>query len=215
MTSAPHIIETALLLLVAYVVGCVIGDLARRLTMVRAAAPAALQPASATTEPPSDTKEPEPVPVALVELPHQPPLAAPELPEEVPAVAAALPDEIPAVAAEPPEEVPVAVAEPAPVAVIPLPAPPIAEPGDLVGLAEPRNGAKNNLKEIKGIGPKIESRLNDLGVFHFDQIAAWDQTTITLVETQLGFKGRVGRENWVAQSKAKLGAEQESRRKTA
>jgi NADH-quinone oxidoreductase subunit E len=130
-------------------------------------------------------------------------------------MAAALPDEIPAVAAEPPEEVPVTVAEPAPVAAIPAAAPPIAERGELVGLAEPRNGVKNNLKQIKGIGPRIESRLNDLGVFHFDQIAAWDQTTITLVETHLGFKGRVGRENWVAQSKAKLRAEQDSPRKTA
>ena len=40
-------------------------------------------------------------------------------------------------------------------------------------LAQPRNGQANDLKKIKGVGPKLETILNTLGVFHFDQIMAW------------------------------------------
>jgi len=71
-----------------------------------------------------------------------------------------------------------------------------------VGLSEPRNGQKDDLKRIKGIGPKIEATLNELGIFHFDQIAEWSPASIDWVNGFLSFKGRVQRENWLEQSKA-------------
>ena len=67
-------------------------------------------------------------------------------------------------------------------------------------LSAPRAGGRDNLKLIKGIGPRIEKGLNDLGVFHFDQIAAWDRKTVLWVENHFSFPGRIGREKWIAQA---------------
>ncbi|MCH2096024.1 MAG: hypothetical protein MK160_13030 [Rhodobacteraceae bacterium] len=68
-------------------------------------------------------------------------------------------------------------------------------------LAEARDGMPDDLKQIKGIGPKLESLCNRLGFFHFDQIAAWTEDEVAWVDQNLeGFKGRVTRDNWVAQA---------------
>lgn len=65
-----------------------------------------------------------------------------------------------------------------------------------------RGGKADNLKEIKGIGPKLEKLCNTLGFFHFDQIAAWSGDEVAWVDQNLeGFKGRVTRDKWVEQAK--------------
>ncbi|HHD78899.1 MAG TPA: hypothetical protein ENK90_03435 [Epsilonproteobacteria bacterium] len=69
-------------------------------------------------------------------------------------------------------------------------------------LTAPRNGQKDNLTRIKGVGVKIEQSLNDIGIYHFDQIAAWDAENITWADSTLGFPGRAEREQWVSQAKA-------------
>jgi NADH-quinone oxidoreductase subunit E len=74
------------------------------------------------------------------------------------------------------------------------------------GLSAPRGGKKDDLKQIKGIGPKIEDTLNGLGIFHFDQIAVWDRKTIDWVDSYLSFKGRIDREEWVSQAKELSGS---------
>jgi len=49
----------------------------------------------------------------------------------------------------------------------------------------------------------LETILNTLGVFHFDQIMAWGRDDIAWMDENLnGFKGRVSRDDWVAQAKA-------------
>ncbi len=68
-------------------------------------------------------------------------------------------------------------------------------------LAKPRKGEADDLKTISGIGPKIEALLNGLGVFHFDQIAAWTPENTAWVDAQLKFKGRIEREDWIAQAR--------------
>lgn len=69
-------------------------------------------------------------------------------------------------------------------------------------LDAPRNGQPDNLKEIKGIGPKLEETCHSLGVYHFDQIAAWSDQEVAWVDANLqGFKGRVSRDEWRAQAK--------------
>ncbi|MDH3581504.1 MAG: NADH-ubiquinone dehydrogenase, partial [Hyphomicrobiales bacterium] len=55
-------------------------------------------------------------------------------------------------------------------------------------------------KKINGVGPRIEKLLNELGIFHYDQIAAWNENHISWVDDYLSFKGRIGRDNWVAQA---------------
>ncbi|SOC03035.1 NADH-quinone oxidoreductase subunit E [Stappia indica] len=64
-----------------------------------------------------------------------------------------------------------------------------------------RGGKADDLKRIKGVGPKIEGILNELGVYHFDQIASWTDENKAWVDTRLKFKGRIDREDWIAQAK--------------
>ncbi|MCH2164651.1 MAG: NADH-quinone oxidoreductase subunit NuoE [Marinovum sp.] len=66
----------------------------------------------------------------------------------------------------------------------------------------PRGGQADDLKQIKGIGPKLETLCNSLGFYHFDQIAAWTEQEAAWVDQNLtGFKGRVTRDGWVSQAK--------------
>lgn len=69
-------------------------------------------------------------------------------------------------------------------------------------LTAPRDGGADDLKRIKGIGPKLEILCNQLGFYHFDQIANWSADEVAWVNANLaGFKGRVTRDDWVAQAK--------------
>ncbi|XUM21907.1 cell envelope biogenesis protein TolA [Bradyrhizobium oligotrophicum S58] len=62
-------------------------------------------------------------------------------------------------------------------------------------------GAADDLKLIKGIGPKNERILNDIGVHHFSQIAAWSPDHASWVGHHMAFPGRIEREHWIAQAK--------------
>ncbi|HHL20933.1 MAG TPA: NADH-quinone oxidoreductase subunit NuoE [Aliiroseovarius sp.] len=65
-----------------------------------------------------------------------------------------------------------------------------------------REGGADDLKMIKGVGPKLEKLLNKLGFFHFDQIAEWTADEVAWVDENLeGFKGRVSRDKWVEQAR--------------
>lgn len=69
-------------------------------------------------------------------------------------------------------------------------------------LTQAREGGADDLKRIKGIGPKLEKLCNELGFYHFDQIAGWSADEVAWVNANLaGFKGRVSRDNWVEQAK--------------
>ncbi|MEL7402777.1 MAG: NADH:ubiquinone oxidoreductase [Pseudomonadota bacterium] len=116
---------------------------------------------------------------------------------------------VPAPAPAPaPEPEPVALAEPDP-APEPEPEPEVVvqpvSPGEESkpqGLDGPRDGGADDLKQIKGVGPKLEKMLNSMGFYHFDQIAGWSATEVAWVDENLqGFKGRVTRDNWIDQSK--------------
>ncbi len=112
--------------------------------------------------------------------------------------------------------------EAAPVAVIPHPAPaakpaaapeksapvksapaksaPVAKDGRPETLAAPRGGKADDLKQLKGVGPALEKKLNGLGIYHLDQIAGWDEKEIDWVDDQLSFKGRIARDEWTKQA---------------
>jgi len=69
-------------------------------------------------------------------------------------------------------------------------------------LTEARGGQADDLKKIKGVGPKLEKELNAAGVYHFDQIAGWSAEEVAWADQHLvSFKGRVSRDNWVDQAK--------------
>lgn len=85
-------------------------------------------------------------------------------------------------------------------------APAAAEPGEEgtqpEALSGAREGGPDNLKEIKGVGPKLESLLHDLGIYHFDQIAGWSAAEVAWMDSNLkGFRGRVSRDDWIGQAK--------------
>ncbi len=68
-------------------------------------------------------------------------------------------------------------------------------------LAAPRGNRPDNLTRIKGIGSVNEKKLNEHGIFHFDQIAEWKKADVTAAEAYLAFDGRIAREEWVKQAR--------------
>jgi predicted flap endonuclease-1-like 5' DNA nuclease len=120
-------------------------------------------------------------------------------------------------AAEPPVAAPVVAAPVAaaaapvasPAAPMPLfaaaPVTPVAAPVAAVALTAlglpAAVGAPDDLLQLKGVGPKLNTLLITLGVRRFDQIAAWGAAQIATVDDHLGsFRGRVVRDNWVEQA---------------
>lgn len=95
-----------------------------------------------------------------------------------------------------PAEAPLATSSEATEAV----APSTDEP--VLGLLSAPLGEADDLKQIKGIGPKLEQRLNESGVYHYHQIAAWDARAVDAMNTKLGFGGRIERERWVSQAQS-------------
>jgi predicted flap endonuclease-1-like 5' DNA nuclease len=69
-----------------------------------------------------------------------------------------------------------------------------------LGLVAPRGGKADDLKLIKGIGKQNEERLHALGVWHFDQIAAWSAENVKWIGSYLAFPGRIDREHWIEQA---------------
>ncbi len=62
--------------------------------------------------------------------------------------------------------------------------------------------AKDDLKLIKGIGPVMEQRLNELGVTTFRQLAGFTEHDIDRVSTAIAaFPGRIEREGWVGKAR--------------
>jgi NADH-quinone oxidoreductase subunit E len=61
-----------------------------------------------------------------------------------------------------------------------------------------------DLKRISGIGPKLEGVLKDMGVTSLAQVAAWNEADIARFDKELGFEGRISRDDWVGQAKALL-----------
>ncbi len=79
---------------------------------------------------------------------------------------------------------------------------PVTKDGKPELLKKARKGGPDDLKMIKGVGPKMEGLLHKLGVFHFDQVASWRKKEVEWVDENLeGFKGRVSRDEWVKQAK--------------
>ena len=64
------------------------------------------------------------------------------------------------------------------------------------------SGEGDNLLRMKGIGPKLNQQLLDLGVTHYAQIASWTDADIAAIDAKLGnFRGRPVRDQWVDQAK--------------
>ena len=71
-------------------------------------------------------------------------------------------------------------------------------------LSQPRDGGKDNLTQIKGIGPKLEEKLNAVGIYHFEQIANWSESNMIWLEAHTLFASRTKKELWIVESKSFL-----------
>ena len=77
---------------------------------------------------------------------------------------------------------------------------PVVTPMRPVGLSKPRGGVPDNLTRIRGIGQRNEEVLNNLGIFHFSQIAAWTPGEALWIGRYLAFPERIERDDWVGQA---------------
>lgn len=68
-------------------------------------------------------------------------------------------------------------------------------------LSSPRQSGKDNLTKIKGINLQIETELNTLGIFHFDQIAKWTNKNCDWVEEFLQLPGCAKKYQWIDQAR--------------
>ena len=116
--------------------------------------------------------------------PTPPPVAAPTKPKPAPVKPAATPPATPpkpAVKAERKANTPA----------------PTDKPNIPAAVGEP-----DNLRLIKGVGPKLNTLLNNLGITRFDQIAEWKEAEIIEVDKHLDtFSGRITRDAWIDQAK--------------
>lgn len=164
-------------------------------------AEAATAPRASAAPAPNPAPTPAPAAAAAAAAPAAPAAAAPKPAPAAPAAAAPKPAPAPKpaapAAAKPAAPKPAAPKAEAPKAEAPRAAGKKPEP-----MAAARGGAADDLKQIKGVGPKLEQLLHSLGVFHFDQIADWKGAEIRWMDDNLeGFKGRVSRDEWVKQAR--------------
>lgn len=163
MGATPHIIESALLLLGAFLLGCVIGYLIRRVrgnAVVANPAPVADAPAQGS-EAQVSAQSVESTPAG--KAPRASRSASVKGSSQIARKAAAE-----------------------------KPVPPVPAPTQRV----------DDLKKIRGVGPKLEAMLHQNGVHSYAQIAKWTRKMVAEMDAQLALRGRIEREDWVGQAKA-------------
>ncbi|MGE3142239.1 MAG: hypothetical protein AB7L65_02865, partial [Hyphomonadaceae bacterium] len=81
--------------------------------------------------------------------------------------------------------------------------PPLVAPGQEVrppAMSAARDGAPDDFTLIEGVSPLQQSTLHALGIYHFDQIAAWTPANVAWVDQYLRLRGRILEERWVEQA---------------
>ena len=213
-----YMLDAALLLFASYIIGCCIGCLIKQARMGAGDVPVAVGSGIAAG---SLTKSVAGYGKPSTDMGGKPVTPPPAPPDPKPGTPVTPPP-------PPPEPKPSAPVTPPPKPddfqlknpddVVPLP------PGDFsklsgrrpAALAGPRGGVADDLKRIRGIGKQNEGRLHALGIWHFDQIAAWVKDEIEWVGSYLAFPGRIEREEWVSQAKVlATGAETEFSKRVA
>lgn len=175
----PHLtLELLLLMLLVFLIGCILGCLFR--TMFAADTSPATKPAQSsvgeTKTAAVDATKPDPKPEAVSKAKPAPEAGSETKPKP-----------------EQPASKPADKTAAAPVST--------GKPVRPKGLPGARDGKPDKLQMISGVGPKLEKTLHGLGYFHFDQIAAWGKDQVDWVDEHLRYKGRIERDEWIAQAK--------------
>jgi predicted flap endonuclease-1-like 5' DNA nuclease len=91
------------------------------------------------------------------------------------------------------------------------PAPLAASTARTARAPAPKVSDKDDLRQIKGIGPKLVSILAEEGITTFAQIAAWTESDIAKIDAKLGrFQGRITRDQWVEQAKLLISGDKDA-----
>jgi molybdopterin-containing oxidoreductase family membrane subunit len=70
-----------------------------------------------------------------------------------------------------------------------------------LGAFDPATDKADDLKKVKGIGPKMEKTLNQIGIFTFAQVSKMTNTEYDLLDEITGsFPGRAQRDDWAGQA---------------
>jgi len=72
-------------------------------------------------------------------------------------------------------------------------------------LAAPR-GAPDDFTKLNGVGPQLEKKLNEAGIFHYWQLAAMQPADVTKLDADLKLNGRIDRDGWVSQARGMIEA---------
>lgn len=167
------LLQAALLLAIAYILGAVVGCLMRTQFGERPATAVARKPAPQSASGTGAIVAPAPAGMPVTET--EPPARAAPKPKAPGRTKLAVAKKSPAATAA------TAAAEKKP--------------------AEPQLSETDDLKRIKGIGPQIETKLNAAGISRYEQIAKWTKKDVAEFGEKLSFAGRIEREDWVAQAK--------------
>lgn len=186
----PHLtLQLLLLLLFAFMVGCILGCLIRSMLGTKSATPVKAAAASdaAAEAGPEKAPQAQQSPATVAENRPATEESQPPVEEKAAPVRQAAP----------------AVKKVASKAQPKQPAEPVStgKPTRPKGLPGARGGKPDKLQMISGVGPKLEKTLHGLGFFHFDQITGWGKDQVDWVDEHLRFKGRIERDQWIAQCK--------------
>jgi small subunit ribosomal protein S2 len=72
-------------------------------------------------------------------------------------------------------------------------------------LAAPR-GAPDDLTKLNGVGPQLEKKLNEAGIFHYWQLGAMQAADIAKLDGDLKLNGRIERDGWISQARGMIEA---------
>lgn len=80
--------------------------------------------------------------------------------------------------------------------------------GSLLGTKIPKAslGEKDDLKKLEGIGPFIEMKLNDVGIYTYEQVSMLDDELADLLTDAIQFfPGRIQKDDWMGQAASLMG----------
>jgi len=89
-----------------------------------------------------------------------------------------------------------------------LPAEPAApaEPSEQFELLSAPRGAPDDFTKLTGVGPQLEKKLNDAGIYHYWQLAAMRPEDVAKLDADLKLNGRIGRDRWIEQARTLIEA---------
>jgi len=84
-----------------------------------------------------------------------------------------------------------------------LPAEPeMTVPADVFERLDAPRGAPDDMTRIAGVGPELEKKLNEAGIWHYWQVAAMGDADVAKLDADLKLNGRIVRDGWVDLARA-------------